>query len=113
MLGFGGVQVQIIRDLACALPPFDRTAARRMLDSLQLRPLLDGLRGRPAADVEAFCVAAERFSALAHAMGDVIDEIDINPMIAHAGGCVAVDALVAGHRKPAASGSGIVNEIRT
>ncbi|MGK2927759.1 MAG: acetate--CoA ligase family protein [Lysobacterales bacterium] len=113
LLGFGGIAVETLRDVAYALPPFDRATARRLLDGLQLRPLLDGLRGGPAADVEAFCVAAERFSALAHALGDVIDEIDVNPVIVHPGGCVAVDALIAGRREPGAPGSGILKEIRT
>jgi acyl-CoA synthetase (NDP forming) len=103
LLGFGGVYVETLRDIACALPPFDRAAARRLLDSLQLRPLLDGQRGRPAADVEAFCIAAECFSALAHALGDAIDEIDVNPVIVHPDGCVAVDALVVGRRQAAGS----------
>jgi acyl-CoA synthetase (NDP forming) len=98
MLGFGGVQVELIRDVACALPPFDRAAARRLVDSLRLRPLLDGRRGRPAADLDAFCAAAECFSLLAAALGEVLEEIDVNPLIAHAGGCVAVDALVVGRR---------------
>jgi hypothetical protein len=35
---------------------------------------------------------------MAAALGDVIDEIDINPVIVHPGGCVAVDALVVGSR---------------
>jgi len=94
MLGFGGVNVEIIRDVAYALPPFDRACARRLLDRLRQRPLLDGLRDRPAVDIDAFCVAAERFSSLAAALGDLIDEIDINPVIVHPEGCVAVDALV-------------------
>jgi acyl-CoA synthetase (NDP forming) len=94
MLGFGGVNVETIRDVAYALPPFDRSSARRLLDGLWLRPLLDGLRDRPAVAIDAFCVAAERFSVLAAALGDVIDEIDINPVIVHPTGCVAVDALV-------------------
>jgi acyl-CoA synthetase (NDP forming) len=111
MLGFGGLYVETLRDVACALPPFDRAAARRLLDSLQLRPLLDGVRGRPAADVEALCIAAERFSALAHALGDAIDEIDVNPLIVHPDGCLVVDALVVARRQ--AAGSGIVKEIRT
>ncbi len=97
MLGFGGINVETIRDVAYALPPFDRTSARRLLDTLQLRPLLDGLRDRAAVDVEAFCVAAERFSVMAAALGEVIDEIDVNPIIAHPDGCIAVDALVVGH----------------
>jgi len=96
MLGFGGINVEAIRDVACALPPFGKDAARRMLDSLQLRSLLDGLRDRPAVDIDAFCEAACRFSVLAASLGDVISEIDINPIIVHPGGCVAVDALVAG-----------------
>lgn len=113
MLGFGGIAVETIRDVAYALPPVDRATARRLLDSLQLRPLLDGLRGRPAVDVEAFCAAAERFAVLAHALGDLVDEIDVNPVIVYPGGCVAVDALVVGRRKPGEPGSGIVKEIRT
>jgi hypothetical protein len=98
MLGFGGINVEAIRDVAYALPPFDRATARRLVDSLQLRSLLDGLRDRPPVDVDAFCEAAERFSLMAAALGDVIDEIDINPVIVHPGGCVAVDALVVGSR---------------
>ena len=96
MIGFGGINVETIRDVACALPPFGEKTARRLLDSLQLRPLLDGLRDRPAVDVDAFCAAASRFSILAAALGDVIREIDVNPVIVHSGGCIAVDALVAG-----------------
>ncbi len=94
MLGFGGINVETIRDVAYALPPFDRMNARRLLDTLQLRPLLDGLRDRPAVDIDAFCAAAERFSIMAATLGDVFAEIDINPVIVHPDGCIAVDALV-------------------
>jgi len=108
MLGFGGVNVETIRDVVYALPPFDRRHARRTLDSLRQRPLLDGLRDRPAVDVGALCLAAERFSILAAQLGDVIDEIDINPIIVHPAGCIAVDALVVGSRK--GSRNGILDE---
>ena len=97
LVGFGGVNVETIRDVAYALPPFDQATARRLLDTLQLRPLLDGLRDRPAVDVEAFCRAAERFSIMAAALGNEISEIDVNPIIVHPGGCIAVDALVVGY----------------
>ena len=100
MLGFGGVNVEAIHDVAYALPPFDRATARRLVDSLQLRSLLDGLRDRPPVDVDSFCAAAERFSVMAAALGAVVAEIDINPVIVHASGCVAVDALVVGSRPP-------------
>ena len=109
MLGFGGVNVETIRDVVYALPPFDRRHARRMLDSLRQRPLLDGLRDRPAVDIGALCLAAERFSVLAAELGDVIDEIDINPIILHPAGCIAVDALVVGSRS--GPRNGIVEEV--
>jgi acyl-CoA synthetase (NDP forming) len=110
MLGFGGINVEAIRDVAYALPPFDRATAKRLVDSLQLRSLLDGLRDRPPVDVDAFCAAAERFSVMAAALGDVIDEVDINPVIVHPSGCVAVDALVVGSR--AAGNDGILGATR-
>jgi len=97
MLGFGGVNVETVRDVAYALPPFDQATALRLLDSLRLRPLLDGLRDRPAVDVEAFCLAAERFSIMAAALGNAISEIDVNPIIVHSDGCIAVDALIVGY----------------
>jgi hypothetical protein len=98
MLGFGGINVEAIRDVAYALPPFNRSTARRLVDSLRHRPLLDSLRDRPALDVDAFCLAAERFSLLAAELGDVLTEIDVNPVIVHPDGCIAVDALVVGRR---------------
>jgi acyl-CoA synthetase (NDP forming) len=97
MLGFGGLNVEALRDVACALPPFDSATARRLLDSLQRRALLDGLRDRPAVDVDAFCETAARFSVMAAGLAGVIDEVDVNPVIVHLEGCVAVDALVVGY----------------
>ena len=99
MLGFGGVNVESLRDVTCALPPFDRQEARRLIDSLRLRSLLGGLRDRPPLDVDAFCTAAERFSVMVAALGEVLEEIDVNPLIVHPGGCVAVDALVISYQR--------------
>jgi hypothetical protein len=101
MLGFGGINVEVIRDVVCAMPPFSATTAHRLLDKLQLRSLLDGLRNRPAVDIGAYCEAAARFSILAACLGQDIDEIDVNPVIVHPGGCVAVDALVVGRERVA------------
>ena len=98
MMGFGGINVETIRDVSCALPPFGERAARRLLDSLQLRSLLDGLRNRPAVNIDAFCAAASRFSMIAASLAEVLDEVDVNPLIVQPGGCVAVDALVVGRR---------------
>lgn len=94
MIGAGGIHAEIFGDVAFALPPFDVAAARRLLGRLAARRLLEGVRGAPAAHVEAVCEAAARFSALAAALGPDLDSIDVNPLIAGPDGCLAADALV-------------------
>ena len=65
-----------------------------MLDRLAIRPLLDGVRGRPRADLDAVCDAVARISVLAEELGEHLEALDVNPLIAGPEGCVAVDALV-------------------
>jgi len=107
MLGFGGVTVETVKDVAYALPPFDAQTARRLVDKLRLRSLLDGQRGGSPVDLDSFCVAAERISLMATSLEGVIDEVDLNPVIVYSNGCVAVDALVIGY-----ANSDAVNELR-
>jgi acyl-CoA synthetase (NDP forming) len=96
LMGFGGVLAETINDVQFALPPFDAVHARRCVDRMQLRPLLDGVRGNPPVDVASFCDTASRFSVMAHALGDVLSEFDVNPVIVGEDGAVAVDALGVG-----------------
>lgn len=93
MIGMGGVHVELLRDVVWALPPVDADGVSRLVDRLMLRPLLDGSRGQPAVNVRAFCEAAARFSMLAAELGDLIAEIDVNPVVLGPEACVAVDAL--------------------
>jgi len=97
IIGFGGVLAETIADVRFAIPPFDAEHARRCIDTLRLRPLLDGVRGAPAVDTDAFCELAEQFSDMAYALRDVLSEVDVNPVIVNEEGAIAVDALVVGH----------------
>jgi len=96
LLGFGGVLAETVNDVQFALPPFDAQHARRLVDRMQLRPMLDGVRGAPAVDVSSFCELAARFSVMMHELCDVVSEADINPVIVNDKGAIAVDALVVG-----------------
>lgn len=94
VMGMGGVHAELLDDVVTAVPPFDAATARRLLERLTLRGLLDGVRGTPAVDVEAYCLCAAQFSTLALEFSDLIREIDLNPVMVLREGCVAVDALV-------------------
>ena len=60
---------------------------------------LDGQRGSAPSDVDAFAAMAARFSVMVHALRDVLDEIDVNPVIVSENGCFAVDALLSSGNK--------------
>jgi acyl-CoA synthetase (NDP forming) len=94
LIGFGGINVEALQDVVFALPPFSERHARRCVDRLKLRPFLDGVRGKPAVDIDAFCELAARFSVLVDALRHELAEVDVNPVIVHESGCTIVDALV-------------------
>lgn len=94
LVAAGGVLVEVLHDRRLALPPLDAARARRLIDRLAIRPLLDGVRGAPPADLGALERAVVALSWLAHDLGEHVDALDANPVICGPDGCVAVDALV-------------------
>jgi hypothetical protein len=94
MVAAGGVLIEIMKDSRFLMPPAGRASARRAVDSLACRPLLDGVRGAAPSDVDAVVNAVAALASLAGHLGDLIGELDINPLIAGPQGCIAVDALV-------------------
>jgi acyl-CoA synthetase (NDP forming) len=94
IVGAGGVLIEMMADRRFVLPAFGAIEARRQIDRLSLRPLLDGKRGAKAADVESLARAFAAFSVMAADLDGLIAEIDVNPLIVNADGAVAVDALV-------------------
>jgi hypothetical protein len=65
-----------------------------MVGRLRLARLLAGVRGRPAVAVDALAGALASFSQLGVELGDRLEAVDVNPLVVHPGGVVAVDALV-------------------
>jgi acyl-CoA synthetase (NDP forming) len=94
LVAAGGVLIEVLRDRRLALPPLDAARARRMLDRLAVRPLLDGVRGAAPVDLAALERSVVALSWLAHDLGDDLEALDANPVICGPDGCVAVDALV-------------------
>ncbi|OUC89782.1 acetate--CoA ligase family protein [Streptomyces swartbergensis] len=94
-VGLGGVLVEVLRDTAVGVPPFGEDQARDMLAGLRGRALLDGVRGRPPADLDALVEVVLRVQRMAFELGDQLAELDINPLMVlpQGQGAVALDAL--------------------
>ena len=94
LVAAGGVLVELLKDRRLAFPQLDERLASGLVNRLRLRPLLEGDRGRPAADTASLARAIVRLSVLAADLGEDLDGLDVNPMVVSPKGCVAVDALV-------------------
>jgi acetate---CoA ligase (ADP-forming) len=93
VVGAGGVWTELLADAAVIPLPATTERVEEAIRSLRAAPVLTGSRGRPPLDV----VAAAR---LASATGEVLIDaglelIELNPVLVHERGAVAVDAVVA------------------
>lgn len=96
LFGSGGQLVEVFRDRALALPPLNTTLARRMMEQTRIFRALQGVRGRPAADIAGLEQLLVRFSQLVVEQR-WIQEIDINPLLASPDRLLALDARVVLH----------------
>jgi acetyltransferase len=93
LFGQGGTAVEVLADRALALPPLNRSLAAQLVRRTRVARLLAGWRDVPAADlaaVERVLVAVSELLAAEPR----ITELDINPLLADAGGVIALDARV-------------------
>lgn len=79
VFGYGGIHVEIFNDVAHVVCPASRQEIQTKLSKLKSFRILEGSRGAPAADIDAFVDAAVRVSRLLHAFQQ-IKELDINPV---------------------------------
>ncbi|ANN76091.1 acetate--CoA ligase family protein [Bordetella flabilis] len=96
MLGSGGVNVELLGDVALRLAPVDHRQAREMIGELKTAPLLHGYRGAPMADVAALADAIVQLSRFALSAGDSLESVELNPFVVRAEGqgAVALDAVL-------------------
>lgn len=94
VVGFGGVLVELLDDVAAELAPVTKHQALAMLQRLKGRKLLAGYRGSDPVDIDSVAEIVVAVSELAADHSDTIAEIDVNPLICGAGGAIAVDALI-------------------
>jgi acetyltransferase len=93
VFGQGGTAVEVVRDMALALPPLNMKLARTMIEETRVYRLLRGYRDRPPADIDHIALTLIALSRLAADFAEIV-EVDINPLLVDAHGVIALDARV-------------------
>ncbi len=93
MFGLGGIYVEALRDVSFRIAPITRADAEAMIREIRSHALLKGVRGEPAADLEAVVEGLLRLSQLATDFPEIV-EADINPLslFPRGKGAMAIDA---------------------
>lgn len=80
--GLGGVQAELLRDVAFRITPLSDRDAAEMVRSIRAYPLFEGFRGGPPGDVLAVEETLLRLSALVDDLPR-LTEVDLNPVLVH------------------------------
>jgi acyl-CoA synthetase (NDP forming) len=94
VVGAGGILVELVEDAAMLLLPTSAEEVEAAIRRLKIFKLLQGYRGKKAADLGALVKTIMAIAAFAEAHRGNLLELDVNPLMVRADGTVAVDALV-------------------
>lgn len=95
MFGLGGAYVEVFQDVAFRIAPLSDMDADEMIQEIKGYPILGGVRGEKAVDLEFIKEALLRLSQLAQDVPEIV-EMDINPLMVfpERGRCKGVDARI-------------------
>jgi len=91
MVGTGGIWAEALDDVALVPLPAAPERVERALRGLSAASLLTGGRGGPPVDLAAAARFGSRLGELA--LDHSLDLLEVNPALASAAGCVALDAV--------------------
>ncbi len=81
VVGLGGIFVELLRDVSLELAPLSPARAKAMSNRLQAAKLLQGFRGKQPADIAALEETLVRLGRMAHALGERLVSLDLNPLM--------------------------------
>ncbi len=94
LLGMGGVGVEIYKDVSLRMAPVKTKDAERMIGELTARQLLTGYRGSEPINLNALTKTIVQFSKLIMDLADVVESVDLNPVMCNAKSCIVADARI-------------------
>jgi acetyltransferase len=93
MFGLGGVFVEVLEDIAFGAAPLTEGDARRMIERIDGREMLSGVRGESGIDEDALVDLLREVSELV-ASTPQIRELDLNPVFCYEDGLEVIDAAI-------------------
>lgn len=94
LFGIGGVWTEIYRDIILRMAPLSERDIDAMTGCLKARPLLEGYRGASPINLRELKKLLMTFSDLVMGLGDLIESVDLNPVICSRTRCVVADARI-------------------
>ena len=102
MFGLGGVFVEVYQDVSFRLVPLSKQDAAAMIQEVKAFPVLQGVRGKRSADLEALTDLLLKVSQIAEENPEIA-EMDLNPVIIYEKGLSVVDVRILLHQKISAA----------
>lgn len=94
LLGMGGVGVEIYKDVSLRMAPLSVRDADHMIENMTARKLLFGYRGSEPINLAALKKTLIHFSKLMMDLQDIVESIDLNPVMCTAKACTVVDSRI-------------------
>jgi acyl-CoA synthetase (NDP forming) len=98
-LAAGGALTEVLQDRQSLLLPVTESEIDMALNHLKIAPVLNGYRGQPATDKKTIIESVMALQNFVIAHGDMIEEIEINPLLCTETSAIAVDVLIRGETK--------------
>jgi len=94
LLGMGGTGVEIYKDVVVRMAPLQEKDVISMVRSLRAHQLLEGYRGSEPVDLHKLSRMMKAFSGLVMELEEVIEAIDLNPVMCSSKRCIVADARI-------------------
>ena len=94
LAGIGGVGVEIYKDTAIRMAPIEEKDVASMLNDIVAGSILRGYRGSAGVNLEELKKLIAGFSSLIVEMADLVESVDLNPVLCTEERCVIADARI-------------------
>jgi acetyltransferase len=93
LFGLGGIYVEVLKDVSFGITPVTGYEAEKMVSSIKTYKLLSGYRGQKPVDRKRLVEILQRVSQMVTDL-PVIQEMDLNPILAYEDTAFVVDARI-------------------